>query len=442
MKKIFASVGLAALGASTLQAQYAPGLSAIETQKPWSLSASLRGFYDDNYLTLPGHFATSATTTASKRASWGVELAPSISFNHSVEDTLIAASYVYDLRYYEDHSTKDQTHQFNAKLDHQFSERYKLNIGESFVIAQEPTVLDASVVTSPLRVPGNNVRNTGNIDFFGIMTKLLDFHLGYVNTVTAYQQTEGDVVGDDLVPGIGGPIPSRSAALDRMDQLVIGDLRWKFRPETTGVTGAQYEHVDYTSPEYIIFPAPGQAGFRANIRNSDSYFGFVGVDQSFTPNLNGTLRVGGEYVDYYKAHQNEVSPYVDASLTWQYMAQSYVQAGVKHIHNSTDVVGGFGVGATPVLDEESTAAYISLSHTISSLTISVLGQAQFSDFKGGGAGFDGASDDFYVAGINLSYRINPFLVTEAGYNYNRLISDLGSRSYVRNQVYVGIRATY
>jgi hypothetical protein len=462
MKKIFASVGLAAISASTLQAQYAPGLNAIETSKPWSVSASLRGFYDDNYLTLPGTFAVAKTASnpsgeAEKRGSWGAEVAPSIAFNHSTEDTLVAASYVYDLRYYLDHSAQDSSHQFNAKLDHQFSERYKLNIADSFVIAQEPTVLDPGVVSTPLRVPGNNVRNTGNLDFFAVMTKLLDFHLGYANTVTSFQQTEGDVVGLD-VPGMPGVInpaagPSRSAALDTMDQLVVADLRWKFMPETTGVTGYQYEHVDYTSPEDILFPTPtlpgglsaqsggpGNTGARSDIRNSDSHFFFVGADQSITSDLNATIRIGGEYVDYYNFHHDELSPYADASLTWQFMPQSYVQAGVKHIHNSTDVVGTGGT--VPVLDEESTAAYLSLSHTISSFTVSVLGQAQWSTFDGGDSTYNNKEEDFYVAGINLAYHINPFLLAEAGYNYNRLLSDLPDRAYVRNQVYIGIRATY
>jgi len=465
MKKIFASVGLAAIGASSLQAQYAPGLTAVETSKPWSVSASLRGFYDDNYLTEPGHFAVTPSPSnpsgqASKRGSFGAEFAPSVAFNHSTEDTLLSASYVYDFRYYFDHSAQDSSHQINLKMDHQFSERYKLNVSDSFVIAQEPTVIDPSVITSPLRVNGNNVRNTGNLDFFATLTKLLDLHLGFGDTVTAYQQTQGDVFDLDQ-PGLPGVVngaagPSRSAALDRNDLTAVVDLRWKFLPETTGVTGYQYEHVDYTSPEYIIFPNPtpasglpaglsaesGPGGFRANIRNSDDHFVFVGVDQSITPDLNATVRVGAEYVDYSKVSQNRLSPYADANITWQFFAQSYAQAGVKHIHNSTDVTGGVGSAASPVLDEESTAAYVSVSHTISSFTVSALGQAQWSTFDGGGTGFDNKDEDFYIAGVNLAYHINPFLLAEAGYNFNRLISDLSDRGYVRNQVYIGLRATY
>ena len=52
MKKIVASVGLVAVGASGLQAELLPGLTT-ESGKPWTVSATLRGFYDDNINTYP-----------------------------------------------------------------------------------------------------------------------------------------------------------------------------------------------------------------------------------------------------------------------------------------------------------------------------------------------------------------------------------------------------
>jgi len=247
--------------------------------KAWSLSADLRGFYDDNYLTLPKSL---------RQSTWGTEISPSVAVNHSVQDTLFSASYVYDLRWYATHptpgSSTDQSHQFNARFEHEFSDRYKLSLNESFVIAQEPTVIDPTVISSPLRVNGNNIRNTGQADFTAELTKLLDLHLGYANTVYAYQQTADSVVGYPFSPitgysafpgQAGTPFePSRSASLDRMEQLVTLDLRWKATPDTTGVFGYQYGHVDYTSPEYIIYPDKdaGEVGYLSNIRNDDERF--------------------------------------------------------------------------------------------------------------------------------------------------------------------------
>src|SRR5665213_3245824 len=180
MKKVLTSVSLMAIGATGLHAQYAPNLSPQETSKPWSLTASLRGFYDDNYLTQPNTTLNGLGKVIHPvQSSYGTEVSPAFSFNHSEEQTLIGLSYVYDLRWYEAHSTTDQSHQLNAKLDHAFSERYKIAATDSFVIAQEPTVIDPGVVSSPLRTSGSNVRNTGTLDFTAELTKELDLHLGY-----------------------------------------------------------------------------------------------------------------------------------------------------------------------------------------------------------------------------------------------------------------------
>jgi hypothetical protein len=445
MKKIIASIGLVTFAAVNSQGQYAPNLTPQETSKPWAVSADLRGFYDDNYLTLPKTIpnpgfvpgGTAAPFVKGKRDSFGVEFSPSASINHSMEQTLISASYVYDLRWYDDHSTLDQQHQFNTKLQHTFNERFKIQVADSFVIAQEPTVIDPSVISSPLRTAGNNVRNTGSVDFTAELTPVLDLHAGYGNTIYSYQQSASDVV---VLPG-QLRTPSREALLDRMEQLATVDLRWKVEPQTTALFGYQYENVKYTSREGIIFngSAATTALTRASFRDTDSHFVFIGVDQAFNPQLNASLRVGGQYVDYYKAKSDRLSPYVDASLTYQYMEGSYVQAGVKNIHNTTDVVG-FN-NQNPVLDAQSTAVYVSMTQAIASrVTLNVLGQYQNSRFDGGQYG--NLSDDFFIAGINVAYHFNPFLLMEAGYNYNRLMSDIPFRGYTRNQVYVGIRGSY
>jgi hypothetical protein len=275
------------------------------------------------------------------------------------------------------------------------------------------------------------------------LTKLFDVHVSYANTYYAYQEN----AGDEAPPN---SFPSYSALLDRMDQTGAVDLRWKASPETTGVLGYQYEHLNYTSPEDIIF-APGVPGstaallgpghFVSSVRNTDSDYVYFGADQSFTPTFSASLRAGGEYVEYYNYGTHEFSPYIDASATYQYMPQSTAQVGVKHLHNSTDVVGV--VGTSPVLDEESTVAYLSVSHRVTSrFTAAVMGQAQYSTFNGGGAVYNSTEENFYVFNLNLAYHFTPWLTGETGYSYNKLNTALADRGYTRNEVYVGVRATY
>ncbi len=466
MNKVIATVGLAALSAASVQAQYAPSLTPVETSKPWSISATLRGFYDDNYLTLPKNYTATipggATVSVHPLSSWGVEVIPSASIYHSVEDTILSASYIYDLRWNAEHSVSDMTHIFNGKMEHEFNERYKLSVSDSFVVAQEPTVLDSEVISNPLRVEGNNIHNTGKVDFTDSLTKELDLHLGYANSLYHYQQRGASVIGQPfpaagLVPSgqINVAEPSYGADLNRMEQLATLDVDWKLTDTTTLIAGYQFGNTQYTSDEYIIYPsgadegpynnpAPpgvGNFGYKANSRNSDSHFGFLGVDQSFSPTLTASLRVGGEYLDYYNFHTSRMSPYADANVTDVYFPGCTVQVGVKEIHNSTDVVGS--AGTTPVLDESSTAVYASDTHKITEhLTASVMGQAQLSTFVGGGIGYDGRDEQFYVVQANLSYRFSPWLVTEAGYNYSKLNSELPNRAYTRDFVYLGLRATY
>jgi hypothetical protein len=215
------------------------------------------------------------------------------------------------------------------------------------------------------------------------------------------------------------------------------------------VFGYSFEAINYTSPEDIIFAGPygspnyldGPGHFVSSIRNDYEHYVFVGVDQSFSPNLNGSIRVGGELIDYYNFGTWNIEPYVDASLTYQYMAQSTAQIGVKHENNSTDVAGF--IGTSPVLDEESTSVYLSVSHRVNSrFTIAFLGQAQYSTFNGGGATYNGEEEDFYLVNLNFAYHFTPWLTGETGYMYNRLLSELTDRGYARDEVYIGIRATY
>ncbi len=475
MNKVIAAVGLTVLSAAFAQAQYAPGLTENEKSKDWTVAASLRGFYDDNYLTLPSSFVTGSTVVHPRIASWGTEAIPSVAWNHSAESSLISVSYVYDVRWYENHSTTDQSHQLNAGFQKEFNERYKLALTESFVMAQEPTVIDPSVITSPLRVNGINIRTTSTASFTDSNTKTLDLHLGYNNTVYAYPELANSVIGYPFTgtyTSYGSPQPSYSALLNRMEQLATIDLDWKVTDTTTALVGYQYGATGYTSGEFINYPygpsypyatPPGYPaaggknflGDRSNVRNSYSHYGFLGVDHNFTSQFSASIRAGGEYIDYYNnvdqfgnsAPTSLVSPYIDASLSDQYQNGCTVQLGVKHVHNATDVIGLPGDANSfytiPVVDEETTAIYLSDTHKITErLTATMMGQAQLSTFNAPGSTFNGQGEEFFILQIRLAYAFSPWLSGEAGYDYNRLKSDLPDRAYTRDFMYLGVRATY
>jgi len=455
-------VGMVALGAASSHAQYVPGTNDLDHSKTWSLSADFRGFYDDNDATLPrSYFANGAVLHP--LTTWGTEITPSAGLNHSAEKTLVNASYIFDARLNENRGPTDLTHQFNGCFEHEFGEGYKLSLHESFVSGQEPTIMDPDIVASPLRISGDNKRNTSDVGFKAALNKQFDLHLGYGNTLHAYQQLDGSVIGYPFVgaQSVYQPVPSYSDLLDRMEQSATLDLEWKATAATTGILGYQFENTSYTSRGYILYPygaaspylapvsaPPGSvsSGYRSNVRDSDSHIGFVGAEENFTSELHGSLRIGSEYMDYYKFHTSRLSPYVDAALTYDYLPGDSVQLGVKHIHNATDIVGAPILGAPggiPVLDQETTAVSLSERHNFSKkFTVSLTGQLQDSDYVGGGTGYKGKGEDFFVAQLSLAYHFTPWLLAETGYNYSRLTSDLPFREYTRNFVFLGVRGTW
>lgn len=419
MKRIITSASLAALGVVSLQAAYAPGLSETEQAKPWSVSASLRGFYDDNYTTLPEHRTDGGPTA---RNSFGFDLSPSVSLNLPMDTTLISLSYIFDMRYYEnrENNSADYSHQVNAKLDHSFNENYKIDLSDSFIVAQEPEVLDPGFAL-PLRANGNNIANRANATFHAQMTRLLGAEVAYSNNLWSYDQK-----------GFPG---SYSSLLDRMEHLVRADLRWTVLEQTVALLGYQFGLIDYTSPEDT---GVGPAKFR----DSRSHYVYLGVDQNFTPQLNGSLRVGAQVTDYPNAglytgpngplDDSNVIPYVDASLSYNYMKGSYVQAGIRHSYAQTDILS---------LNQEATTLYASINHQITAkLMGSLLGTWQHGTFNQGQ--YDTKDEDYFSVGLNVSYQINQYLAAETGYNLDRLSSGVLNRSFTRNRVYLGLRASY
>ena len=132
---------------------------------------------------------------------------------------------------------------------------------------------------------------------------------------------------------------------------------------------------------------------------------------------------------------NAVNPYADASLTYIYMKNSSVQFGIRHARQQTDAFS---------MDSEATTLYASVSQEITAkLKASLLGQYQNSAFGNAfSATYQDQAEDYFSAGLNLEYAINQYLAAETGYNFDRLSSDLNTRSFTRNRIYIGLRASY
>ncbi len=411
-----------ALGAMSLKAQYAPGLTRMETSKPWSVSASLRGFYDDNYLALPSHLPP-GTIEDFDRESFGFEVKPRVALNYSREMTYVGASYTYGLKWYEarDDEPIDQSHEVDLTLDHRFSDRLRASLSDSFVYAQEPEIAEGGVGAAQVtaRTGADVIRNRASIEGTFQLTEMFGLGLGYQNGWYDYLDDELDN-GAELVG-------SRSDLLDRLEHLFRLDTRWQARPDLVGIVGYQFGMTDYTADEAI------GGGFFSDARNNNSHYFYVGADYSVSEQLNVQGRVGARYTDYTEVDETDTSPYAEITGTYSYLPGSSLTLGFRHDKNPTDVA--------QALDQESSIAWITVSHRITPrITANGVGQYQYSSFEGGAD--NDAAENVFLAGVNLQYHITPNWSAETGYNFDRLDSDLSFRSYSRNRIYLGVRAAY
>jgi hypothetical protein len=429
MKRLFISVGLMAAGTASLHAAYAPDANAMQSTKIWSVSSTLRGFYDDNYTTSPN---------GNKQGSGGFELSPSVSFDVPLQQTEIGLRYTYGLYYYQDRQDQgndpiDQSHQVDLWVDHAFTERWQAKVADTFAVGQEPTLLKAG---TPYRVDGNNIANNGTVTLNTDWTRLFSTVLTYNNGFYDFENKgDGDPVDE-------AADPSQSAVLDRIDQSIALDFQWHVAPETIALIGYQFEWVDYTGNEVIAQDPITLAYYNSDSRNSRSHFGYVGFQRNWLPNLNTSSKIGVQYTDNYNgSNPSTTTPYVVSSASYTYSPGSYVQLGVTHEQNATDVVQPNANNGRVTQSQESTVVSASVNQQITAKLLgSVIGNMQYSTYNEGA--YNNESDEAYGLGVNLNYAFTEHFSGEVGYNFDDLQSDIPGRGYSRNRVYLGVTAAY
>jgi hypothetical protein len=431
MKKLFVSLGLIAAGTASLQGAYAPDWNSTEASM-WRVSGTLRGFYDDNYQT---------ASSNAKKGSFGFEFSPQLEFNVPLQQTEVGVRYTYGLYYYQEREDLnqnpiDQSHQFDLWVDHAFTERWQARVQDSFVMGQEPELIDPNTSVAT-RTEGNNIRNTGTLTLNTTWTRLFSTQLGYQNTFYDYQNSGGNYAD-----------PSLAGTLNRIEQSVWLNLQWLVRPETMFLVGGNFGLVNYTADEQIAWSSPlavitGNPYYYSQDRDNRSYIGYLGFQHAFLPNLSLNAQGGFQYTDSYNDPLSSPSwsPYAVMSATYTYAPGSYAQIGFTESQNATDVVAPDPTSGRITQNQESSTLYASINHKLTpKLLGSVIGRWQHSIFNEGL--YNNQATDYYNLGVNLSYSFNQHLSADAGYNLDNYASQIPGNSYTRNRVYLGVTAAY
>jgi len=429
MRKLIACAGLALAGTTSLQAAYAPDLNSMETSKMWSVSGTLRGFYDDNYNTQPNG--------PNKLASSGFEVSPQLDLNVPLQQTEIGLRYIYGLYYYqnrEDLGQKpiDQTQQVNLWVDHAFTERWQARVQDNFVSGQEPQLLGNGGTLQ--RANGNNIHNDGALTLNTQWTRLASTTLSYENNYYMYQNSDGTVVNASL-----------AGLLNRLQNDISLNFNWRLQPTLLTFVGYKYEQIGYTAGEQIGFNfATPAAPIMSENRDNQSQYLYIGAQYTPLDNLNLSGSAGAQYIDYYNTapgypSNSHFQPYVNLSGTYTYLPGSYFQMGFTESQTATDIVAPSASSYTQ--DQLSSTVYAVLNHQFTPRIIGSLnGQIQYGTFYGGTV--DGQSQTWYSLGVNLAYIFNPHLSADIGYNYDDVTSISVQPGYNRNRVYVGVTGTY
>lgn len=468
MKKFFVSTGLAAIGVAGLQSAYGQGLDIV-SPKAWSVSGTLRGFYDDNY-----------NLAHTKKGSWGTEVSPSVSLNVPLRQTDMGIRYTYGLYYYNDRDQLgvdpfDQSHQVDVWLDHAINQNWKLNLNDSFIYGRSPDLTNPSDGTL-YRVQGDNIANHAHVSLDTQWTKLFGTSLSYGNDFYSYENHGGTTTPSKVVLNPFSPFPppgtqlspidpgqpgsremagsgaSLAGLLDRVEQNVGLDLNWTLSPETTFFVGGSYAWVNYTAGEPIAVlnyvPKSDTTQEHSYVYNSDArdysaYGGHVGMTHQLTGSISLSGMVGAQFSDSSNDpfnHQQNVSPTANVSINYTYLPGSYVMLSVNQAHNATDVAEpGANNGITQYQD--TTGVSLAWNHKITEKLLSTLiGQYTYSTYTGGAS--ESATDSGYSASINLNYQITRHFSADLGYNFDDLESGLLGRGFIRNRVYLGLSASY
>ena len=400
MNKRIITLGVAAIGVA--------GVQAADAGKVWEVTASLRGFYDDNYTTSPEKLA---------EESWGIEVSPGINLTIGEgTDTEFSAGYAFGMRYYEDRESdnEDYGHELGISLNKAFSDTSVLLLSDSLVVAQEPEILNAG---TPLRTEGDNLRNTFSAQYRRVLSGSTGAEIGYGNSIFDYEEEY------------------HSALLDRSYNEVSLDVFYGMA-QTEYYVGYQFSSTDFDGGEL-------QAGldFNADARNNHAHYGYVGARHQLNKNFIADVRAGVQNVDYYDFDlmpglipEEETSPYVDARMEWGYAEGSKLVAGASLARGATDLQAA---------DQEITAVYAQLLHKISAKVHGTLtGRFQDAEINGGRDHVDGKEESLLLLGASLTYAIADNTWADVAYNYDEFDSDVPNRSFERNYVSIGIGTSY
>ncbi|MEO7725024.1 MAG: outer membrane beta-barrel protein [Chthoniobacterales bacterium] len=363
------------------------------TRSPFRVSISVREGYDDNVYTMQsspiGSFYTNGNVA--------------VDYKFGNARTQVALEAFGGLSYY---------------YNRPFGRGYDISTGLSLSISHQATPrlgLGAAIYLAYQSEPDFNTgfginRRSGN--YFYTSDK---FSTSYqwaprFSTVTSY--TLGALNYEDSSVGLFE---------DRVEHTFGNEFRFLVLPTTTAVGEYRYQIIDYDM-------AP---------RDSTTHFVLAGLDHSFNPRFNVSLR-GGAQFRMFEDIDGRTSPYGEATLNYALTEKASLSWNNRYGLDEPEVPGS----PSRTSFRTGLRGNYAFSPRFSS-TLSIYYQHDENDgFVTPFVFVPPFSEDSLDLSAGVRYEINSTFAALAGYSHTEILSDITLREYARNRYYLGLNATF
>lgn len=208
---------------------------------------------------------------------------------------------------------------------------------------------------------------------------------------------------------------------DRVENTLGNEFRFQLVPTTALVAEYRFQIIDY---RYIM-------------RDSTTHYLLGGLDHSFTPRFQGSIRAGVEFRDYDEG-ENRTEPYVETTVTYASGKRSSVSWTNRYGLEEPDF--------PQVPSRKTFRTGLQIKQELISRLSGQLGFFyQHDDNQGVTSSaftFPSFAEDSFDIGISARYTVTHYIAVQAGYEHTEVLSDIALREYNRNRVYGGVTIAF
>jgi hypothetical protein len=202
--------------------------------------------------------------------------------------------------------------------------------------------------------------------------------------------------------------------LNRLDSVFSEQFRFLVLPRVTAVAEYRFEYIDY---------------FSNNQLDSYTNYALAGADLIITPRLSFTFRAGAEFRNYGQQipgfQTDFAGPFGESTLIYHYSPNSYLEWYNRYGVEESDTGSGY---------RKTYRTGLQISHAFSQrLRLFISGYYSYNQYEE-----PSFLENVLDLNIGLVYQLRKSLTLSAGYTFDRDFSQIESRDYYRNRIYVGL----